>query len=39
MPRKYKIVVLRGDGVSREVIPEAVKALKAAQEVVTGLEA
>jgi len=38
MPRKYKIVVLRGDGVSREVIPEAVKALKAAQEVVTGLE-
>jgi 3-isopropylmalate dehydrogenase len=38
MPRKYKIVVLPGDGVSREVIPEAVKALKAAQEVVTGLE-
>ena len=38
MPRKYKIVVLRGDGVSREVIPEAVKALKAAQEVVTGVE-
>jgi len=38
MPRKYKIVVLRGDGVSREVIPEALKALKAAQETVTGLE-
>lgn len=38
MPRKYKIVVLLGDGVSREVVPEAVKALKAAQEVVTGLE-
>jgi len=38
MPRKYKIVVLLGDGVSREVIPEAVKALKAAQEVVTGLK-
>ena len=38
MSRKYKIVVLGGDGVSREVIPEAVKALKAAQEVVTGLE-
>jgi len=37
MPRKYKIVVLPGDGVSREVIPEAVKVLKAAQEVVTGL--
>jgi len=38
MPRKYKIAVLPGDGVSREVIPEAVKALKVAQEVVTGLE-
>ncbi len=38
MPRKYKIVVLRGDGVSREVIPEAVKALEAAQEVVSGLK-
>jgi len=38
MSRKYKIVVLPGDGVSREVIPEAVKALKAAQETVTGLE-
>ena len=38
MPGKYKIVVLRGDGVSREVIPEAVKALKAAQEVVIGVE-
>jgi len=38
VPRKYKIVILRGDGVSREVVPEAVKTLKAAQEVVTGLE-
>lgn len=38
MPRKYKIVVLPGDGVSREVIPEAVKALKAAQDSVTGLK-
>jgi 3-isopropylmalate dehydrogenase len=38
MPRKYKIVVLPGDGVGREVIPEAVKALKAVQETVTGLE-
>ncbi|MDH5390554.1 MAG: isocitrate/isopropylmalate dehydrogenase family protein [Candidatus Bathyarchaeota archaeon] len=38
MPRKYTIVVLRGDGVSREVIPEAVKALKAAQAVVNGPE-
>ena len=38
MPRKYKIVVLRGDGVSQEVVPEAVKTLKAAQEAVAGLE-
>ena len=38
MPRKYKIIVLRGDGVSQEVVPEAVKTLKAAQEAVTGLE-
>ncbi len=38
MTRKYKIVVLPGDGVGREVIPEAAKALKAVEEVVTGLE-
>ena len=38
MSRKYKIVVLRGDGVSQEVVPEAVKTLKAAQEAVAGLE-
>ena len=38
MSRKYRIVVLRGDGVSQEVIPEAVKTLKAAQEAVTGLK-
>lgn len=38
MPRKYRIAVLPGDGVGREVVPEAVKALKAAQESVTGLE-
>lgn len=38
MPRKYKIVVLRGDGVSLEVIPEAIKVLKAAQEAVGGFE-
>ena len=37
MARKYKLVVLPGDGVSREVIPEAVKALNAAQETVKGL--
>lgn len=38
MPKKYKIVTLLGDGVSQEVIPEAVKALKVAQEVVGGFE-
>ena len=38
MPGRYKVVVLPGDGVGREVIPEAVKALKAAQESVAGLE-
>lgn len=38
MTRKYRIVVLPGDGIGREVVPEAVKALKASQERVTGLE-
>lgn len=38
MPRKYKVVVMPGDGVGREVVPEAVKALRAAQESVTSLE-
>ena len=38
MSRKYKIVVLPGDGIGREVIPEAVKVLKASQESVVGLE-
>ncbi len=38
MPRKYKIVVLPGDGVGGEVIPEAVKVLKAAEETTTGLK-
>lgn len=37
MPRKYKIVVLPGDGVGAEVVPEAVKVLKAAEEVTSGL--
>ncbi|PVX24726.1 MAG: 3-isopropylmalate dehydrogenase [Candidatus Bathyarchaeum sp.] len=37
MPEKYDIVVLLGDGISKEVIPEAVKVLKAAQESVNGL--
>jgi 3-isopropylmalate dehydrogenase len=38
MSKKYGIVVLRGDGISKEVIPEAVKALNAAQDVVKGLD-
>jgi len=38
MPRRYRIVVLPGDGVGREVVPEAVKVLEAAREAVTGLE-
>jgi len=38
MPKKYNIVVLRGDGISKEVIPEAVKALQATQDVVKGLD-
>lgn len=38
MSKKYSIVVLRGDGISKEVIPEAVKALNAAQDVVKGLD-
>jgi 3-isopropylmalate dehydrogenase len=37
LPRKYRIVVLPGDGVGAEVVPEAVKVLKAAEEVTTGL--
>jgi len=38
MARKYDIVVLPGDGIGREVMPEAVKALNAAQESVSGFE-
>ncbi len=38
MPRKYRIVVLPGDGIGREVVPEAVKALRTAQEYIAGLE-
>jgi 3-isopropylmalate dehydrogenase len=36
--KKYNIVVLLGDGISKEVIPEAVKALKTTTEVVQGLD-
>jgi len=37
LPRKYRIAVLPGDGVGAEVVPEAVKVLKAAEEVTSGL--
>ncbi|MEM2102976.1 MAG: isocitrate/isopropylmalate dehydrogenase family protein [Candidatus Bathyarchaeia archaeon] len=36
MPRKYKVVVLPGDGVGKEVIPESVKVLKTAENTVGG---
>ncbi|MEM1545673.1 MAG: isocitrate/isopropylmalate dehydrogenase family protein [Candidatus Methanomethylicia archaeon] len=32
MPRKYKIAFLPGDGIGREVIPEALKVLRAVEE-------
>jgi 3-isopropylmalate dehydrogenase len=38
LSKKYDIVVLRGDGISKEVIPEAIKALTATQDVVKGLD-
>lgn len=38
MPKPYKIVVLLGDGVSREVLAEAVKVLEAAKDAVTGVD-
>jgi len=38
MPRKYRIVVLPGDGIGAEVVSEALKVLRAAQEVTAGLE-
>ncbi len=37
MPRKYRIAVLPGDGIGPEVINEAVRVLKACDEVVPGL--
>lgn len=36
--RAYKIVVLPGDGVGREVVPETVKVLEAARDAVTGFD-
>ncbi len=37
MVRKYKIAVLPGDGIGREVIPEAVKVMNEAASEITGL--
>lgn len=36
MAKKYKISVLPGDGIGREVVPEAVRTMKAAEDVVSG---
>ena len=38
MSKKYNIVVLQGDGISKEVIPEAVKALETTTEAVNGVD-
>ena len=38
MPRKYKIAVLPGDGIGREVIPAALRVLLAAEEKVSGFQ-
>jgi len=37
LTRKYKIAVLPGDGIGREVIPQATRVLEAAEETVSGL--
>ena len=37
MPRTYKIVVIPGGGIGRDVKPETVKALKACEEAVPRL--
>jgi 3-isopropylmalate dehydrogenase len=38
LPSKYKIIILPGDGVGREVVPEGVKVLMAVQETMSGLD-
>lgn len=38
MAKKYRIAVLPGDGIGREVIPQAVETLETAQEAVGGFE-
>ena len=37
MTRKYKLAVLPGDGIGREVTPQAVRVLEAAEETISGL--
>ncbi|UCH04472.1 MAG: hypothetical protein JSW05_13055 [Candidatus Thorarchaeota archaeon] len=37
MPKKYKISVLPGDGIGKEVIPEAVRVMYAAKDAVGGI--
>ncbi|MFX1449935.1 MAG: isocitrate/isopropylmalate dehydrogenase family protein [Promethearchaeota archaeon] len=37
MTKKYKIVVLPGDGIGKDVVPQALKALKAVEEVNKGI--
>jgi tartrate dehydrogenase/decarboxylase/D-malate dehydrogenase len=36
--KTYNIAVIPGDGIGMEVIPEGIKALQAAQQVVGGFE-
>jgi len=38
LPRKYKISILPGDGIGREVIPAALNVLLAAEEKVSGFQ-
>jgi len=37
LTRKYKLAVLPGDGIGREVTPQAVRVLEAAEETISGL--
>ncbi len=38
MPKKYKISVLPGDGIGKEVIPEAVRVMHAAKDAAGGID-
>ena len=37
MPKKYKISVLPGDGIGKEVIPQAVRVMHGAKDAVGGI--